>query len=916
MKQPTSYWNNKLLAYLHDPPEKVFCIQKHEAHAQKILNLFSLENPNKQFWKLADQIASGLDRGQVPSYNSDPNQNGAINFGDQGVITHPVSAQSLEIDLKDLKERFPDNKKLAAYLNQELLKFLEKEIKDETEDDPKKIAIKRFLSLHLMSRFKLAAQNIGEIGGLWHRLPADSRFPDHSIWHHNQLVSAINSCFEIGKGDQSDLGLMVLSITPVQQFIGKARKLRDLWTGSVLLSWLAFEGIKWVLENLGPDHILYPSLVDQPLINEYLKKTWDMELPESLSNQAKGIASFPNKFVALIPVSKSQEIGKKIREHILTEWKKLAEIIHQGLSHKLKLSNQEQEYVKTLFERETSSFWDIQWSTAQLLTTKNKDEIKKLLDPSLYETQFDALDIFNQMKDEDSGIGKYYSISHTLAQSGLAAQKGIKKITREPEPGEKCQMCGEFEVLHSSPLNSKSAAHEYKKGIQTFWLKVQKTFSESQINKHERLCAICTMKRLAYYFIKQDKNHILNTIFSENDQNYPTTTEMALDHYFHRHKISNQKSEQKEIIEKLYESKTDELKLKNKIEDFDKYYAILMMDGDKMGDLINGQTLTANWENILHPEMVKRLWDPKFCPEEEFSWHKTWSKLLNNKRILAPSTHAAISEALGDFAIYGVSNIVEKYSGKLIYAGGDDVCAVLPVSKALPAAKEIKDYYTSHFRYIEDNENAELKKSWRPKKGKLSLNLGVMKKGKETVSISAGILICHHKEHMGHMIQAAHHLLDQKAKTEGNRNACAIELRKRSGGSRYMLQKWDHEGWEALEKVTTNTTYKISQELSTSLIYRLDEFKIGIEEIFKCSLNESEKEILLKEFFAFQLKRSGLTSNENIPELSKIIYDLVIRIEIIKNKEDKEKKEEIKFHFNTEPLIIASFLSQFSQEAR
>jgi CRISPR-associated protein Cmr2 len=76
-------------------------------------------------------------------------------------------------------------------------------------------------------RFQLAEQNKAGLGGLWHRLPADTRFPDHSIWQHNALTSALYSSMRLA-GCADNIGLMVFSLAPVQGFIENARKLRDL----------------------------------------------------------------------------------------------------------------------------------------------------------------------------------------------------------------------------------------------------------------------------------------------------------------------------------------------------------------------------------------------------------------------------------------------------------------------------------------------------------------------------------------------------------------------------------------------------------------------------------------------------------------------------------------------------------------
>jgi len=335
-KPDTAYWDNKFAAYMHDPIDKVFRIQGHEERGAKQLEAFGLQKPNDELWKKADSIAAGFERGQVPSYSGNPKLNGAVDFLENPVITHPTS------DKSQLKINFTENfsTKDAKGISAELLEALQKDIgikageggysdKDAFKNAPDKFSMARFLYTHLVLRFRLAEKNVGGIGALWHRLPADSRFPDHSIWQHNALTSALYSCMDMAN-DVNQTGMMIFSVTPVQAFIAKARKLRDYWTGSVLLSWLAFEGIRWVIENLGPDHILYPSLIDQPLVNKYLKQKWETG-DFSLFNKAKRIASFPNKFLFLVPLTQAEVIGDNISEHINKKWLELSEMVEKQI---------------------------------------------------------------------------------------------------------------------------------------------------------------------------------------------------------------------------------------------------------------------------------------------------------------------------------------------------------------------------------------------------------------------------------------------------------------------------------------------------------------------------------------------------------------------------------------------------------
>jgi CRISPR-associated protein Cmr2 len=91
--------------------------------------------------------------------------------------------------------------------------------------------------------------------------PAARRYPLSRSQHLATQRAHFGTVFDnaIWPVIADNIGLMVFSLTPVQGFITTARKLRDYWSGSILLSWLAFEGLRWVMENLGPDHVLYPS---------------------------------------------------------------------------------------------------------------------------------------------------------------------------------------------------------------------------------------------------------------------------------------------------------------------------------------------------------------------------------------------------------------------------------------------------------------------------------------------------------------------------------------------------------------------------------------------------------------------------------------------------------------------------------
>ncbi len=891
--QNADYWIEKIKAYLHDPFDKALRIQKHEERAEDYLEAVNITYvQDDPVWKEADRIAASFERGSLPGYSKDPKKNGAVDFLEESVITHPLSAEDslLNIGLpkganvedvrEDIIDRIKADVKKIAAADEIASEQRQSSDKDQTiQEQQDQNAYLHFLYLHLILRFRLANENTGKLGALWHRMPADTRIPDHSIWQHNALTSALYSSSQLA-GGMDKVGMMAYSITPVQAFISTARKLRDYWTGSVLLSWMAFEGIRWVSEHLGPDHILYPSLIDQPLVLEYLQKGGFPEDWINEMNSERKIASFPNKFLFLVPLEQSKSIAAEIQKYIKSQWKDLYKRIEKLLTTE---SEEEDKFLLELFDRQCENYWDFNWSAVSLLEKGGIYET--LLSKDLYGSSdklFEAFESIFKQKYGSRGYqfnskGLYYSVTHSLTQSVLAAEKLIRDYKAGSENGEKCHLCGEREIAHPFENKSDWKAKEYKKKVGGYWKELYSKYS-GDFNEDERLCSLCLIKRLAYRILEKDENYILNKTF-KNQSAFVSTTEMALRDYFDSNNLS--KKDQQAIAQDLHEFKSDDikwgelvchfpgLKEKEKPKDEDFYYAILMMDGDKMGDLINGKTIGAKWETVLAPSVAKRLKGENGFSDSVFI--NNWSNIFSEQRSVTPAIHAAISEALGDFSIYQVAPIVKKYCGRLIYAGGDDVCAIFPVSHVLQAANEIRQAYTQVFYEVKNNGGnivtKEISSSYDVNDVNCTdtkLSIGMGKAGK--ISISAGILICHHKESLSDMIKASHVVLDKYAKDQACRNAVAIELRKRSGGSRYFATKWEDKRLQSFISLIGD---KSADLVSTSLLYRLQEYEIGIKAILKKEdFTEDEKRTKIKDFVLYHVKHSG-NSEDSLKGLEK-----------------------------------------------
>ncbi len=913
IKSP-DYWQSKLSYWLHDPVCKVFDIKNHEKIATRIAVFLHQSIPEKDNYQAADCIASSLTRSLLPSYK----EGGGIDFSDNTEVVHPLVKSVLKVDLPEIDieqlckeieslldedvglrknfeemQHLPENEKpLNAHFNY--------------EDSPEDWAKALYNYLFFCFPKRLRNENIGGLGAIWDILPADTRMPDHPLWHHLGLVSAIGSTLDEDSNQQIDL--VVFSITPVQDFIAKARKLRDYWTGSVLLSYLAFTGIASVMDNFGPDHVVYPSLHNQPLVDEWIKRQYRMKdglLDEKgdlgeLLKSTKGIAAFPNKFIFLCPHDKAQDIAKLITDTIQSKWIEISSGVKEYICKKTESSG----HFSTMWDIQIEDFWKYSWASSKLAELSDKDKIEKLVSGDVVKNEYEVLAAFSTHFPNKTV--RLYTSTHSLIQSVLAANKNKPTKVPRPQNGEKCPLCGEREVLHDFDLTGKTSAKDYSDGVKSFWDNL--AIDDKNIRENERLCAVCAVKRFLPIMYKNfSKDKILQKVFNSFEK-FPSTTELSANRFLKRlgekHPIGTKDYE--DILEFLHnqdnsiedETDTEKLIRNSGVEftDKDKYYAVLLMDGDKMGDLINGETLEATFEDIIHEDLVAKITNGEVKADVLKSY-------FGKKRNLNPALHAMISDSLNNFARFGVQPSIPS-KGKLIYAGGDDVCAVLPLESALDCAKKIAESYTLSFATY-SKEGATPIEKLNPSMSKVGYHLGHDAKG---ISISGAIIIAHHKQPLKEVVQESHSVLDSIAKEKSGRNSLAIRLKKRSGGSRDMWFKWDDKNifsssqksfHESFMAVVSNAGVK----LSSSLLYKIESLKQSIEPL----VNDisANKELILK-LFEYEVAHSIFSKKEQMAKARELAEDLAGIC--IKVKTNDSEIVASKDWYNPETAIIAHFL--------
>ncbi|MGB3401201.1 MAG: type III-B CRISPR-associated protein Cas10/Cmr2 [Microcoleaceae cyanobacterium] len=100
------------------------------------------------------------------------------------------------------------------------------------------------------------------------------------------------------------------------------------------------------------------------------------------------------------------------------------------------------------------------------------------------------------------------------------------------------------------------------------------------------------------------------------------------------------------------------------------WWVIVLADGDSMGKYVSGSRLKA-YEEYINSEAI---------PHEVQSISGYQDFINTTRKRMGPATHIGLNRALLDFSNRLVPAITEKrFCGRVIYSGGDDVMAVLPI---------------------------------------------------------------------------------------------------------------------------------------------------------------------------------------------------------------------------------------------
>jgi len=295
------------------------------------------------------------------------------------------------------------------------------------------------------------------------------------------------------------------------------------------------------------------------------------------------------------------------------------------------------------------------------------------------------------------------------------------------------------------------------------------------------------------------------------------------------------------------------------------YYALIMMDGDRMGAILSGdeESGTAiSYRDSFHPQV-----------RTGFKQHAARNDLIHRygeqRRPLSPNRHLAISGALNDFSQTVVRHVVEmEHLGKLIYAGGEDVLAMLPVADMLSCIERLRHAYSGTVPEGKDKNRSELCKDRDTLyfyDGFACLNGRLMRMMGRNATASCGAVIAHHQAPLSAVLRELR-AAEQRAKTEGGRDAFSITVIKRSGGTLHLTAKWG----EPLALLNDMRRYLSADETSRRAVYHTLDWLRDLP-------NPKENREMLERLLAYQLARqSGRDTAKQAPELAHRLTDLAV----------------------------------------
>lgn len=501
--------------------------------------------------------------------------------------------------------------------------------------------------------------------------------------------------------------LLIISIGPVQDFIAAARKCQDLWFGSFLLSELARKLAQGLLDQNAK--LIFPG--------------------SKLDSDSLSVA---NKVVATLPPQLTPEAAVDQAQRRMKCWLDT--------------------FAKAAFDKCEAALKVIPDGGNPLFLRK----VAQQQIDDLIELQWVAVPISD------------YAVAHADAERLLSWRKNTRDFQCVPwESGNvpKSSIDGQRESVIRDEFfdRTKNKDHlgaKYRLGV------------------NERLCGVGILKRYGEVVLEEDERE--QHTQKERRPVFHSNSHVAAGPLFQRMKVQGEPA-QKELKDYIAALRNlgvliDQFKVRPKHHNSHPYDGYLLYP-DRLPEVF-AEASTVPLDRASQQEATRRaqsahkaLLDALDCPQSEAYYvmlAADGDRMGVAIRELADrpggiAKHQVLSDRLAEFAQQARTIIDDEHAGSLIYSGGDDVLALLPLHTALECARKLSE------QFIQIVHPA-------------CLDL------KEKPTLSVGLAVVHHLEHMGRARKLAH---DAEKLAKQTRNSLAIIVDKRSGGTIQVSGQWD-----------------------------------------------------------------------------------------------------------------------------
>jgi CRISPR-associated protein Cmr2 len=816
----STYWTFKVHAYLHDPPDKPFALlaerrEEHGGHAEwsaELVSKLTGRLPDAKWTELiarADHLAAGADRSALL-----PRVQPQLRM-----LRHPLSGQAIDL------AQFGGIGPAARDRAKTVLDAETKQLAEETAAaDPRHRFLMLWAALPQRLREHRGEPTDQDLGALWDWLPAETRMPNHPIALHQSLVSALGAVLYL----ESEPALLSFTIGPVQHFIAQARRTSDLWGGSALLSHALLAALQPIVDELGPDHVIFPALRRSRLFLQWLADKRGVVVSKGTSDSQ--YAGLPNRFLAVVPEAMGPELARRCEASVRSWWEE------RGARSARELEGMvpELEGFSRMAVDQTKAFLQVSWAvspwSAVEVVRPGDEACQRVAWAAGGELPAEVARFVTIGHETSPGPranayrpngGTLYSAAYDSAQRLLDATKRSRPIVARDEGGLKCSLCGERSVFPGA-----AEFDRQKAAWRSAW---QRLGERGWLRRGEALCGVCWTKRrfgieevsvpstaeLAATPFKAAVLDRIDALAGEVDALvqavalYPSWTNS-----FVVPSLRQQKSGGDER-RKSFASVAGEALLRDPREDrsLDEeeradlrpvvrriegaahvlrraaraygiaaprpYLAVLVLDGDEMGKWLSGVHTLPLRQYLSNQalEHLRALDDPGV--EAYLAEASKWP--------LTPALHATLSEACAVFSQSTAPRTLhdDGLPAFLVYSGGDDVLAFSAVGCSDPA-REIEWATEAALRlrlrfsgHVARNGRGDKVDPGSPagfviNREGLSLAFG------SRATASAGLAVFHHRWPLGRALAEARRAEEYAKETLG-RNALGLSILRRSG---------------------------------------------------------------------------------------------------------------------------------------